>query len=226
MREVREEREFEISARTVEEATMVALAQLGVTREEVDITVLKKGKSGLLGVGAEDAKIKVMLLDDEDERQPGAMSDAADTARQVLIDILHAMGIQATVDVTGSGDEGVPVTLIIEGDDLGVLIGRRGQALSSLQYLVRLIVAEKLKKWVSINVDVDWYKKRHYEALKKLALRLAEQVAKRRRPITMEPMPPDERRIVHITLADDPDVMTQSTGDGDGRRVVIQSRKK
>jgi len=226
VREVREEREFEISARTVEEATMVALAQLGVTREEVDITVLKKGKSGLLGVGAEDARIKVMLLDDEDERQPGAMSDAADTARQVLSDILHAMGISATVDVTGSGDEGVPVTLNIEGDDLGVLIGRRGQALSSLQYLVRLIVAEKLKKWVSVNVDVDWYKKRHYEALKKLALRLAEQVAKRRRPITMEPMPPDERRIVHITLADDPDVMTQSTGDGDGRRVVIQSRKK
>lgn len=226
MREVREEREFEISARTVEEATRVALAQLGVTREEVDITVLKKGKSGLLGVGAEDARIKVMLLDDEDERQPGAMSDAADTARQVLSDILRAMGISATVDVTGSGDEGVPVTLNIEGDDLGVLIGRRGQALSSLQYLVRLIVAEKLKKWVSVNVDVDWYKKRHYEALKKLALRLAEQVAKRRRPITMEPMPPDERRIVHITLADDPDVMTQSTGDGDGRRVVIQSRKK
>ena len=221
-----EVRELEISAKTVEEATRVALAQLGVTLEEVDITVLKKGKSGLLGVGAEDAKIKVMLLDDEDERQPGAMSDAADTARQVLSDILHAMGISATVDVTGSGDEGVPVTLNIEGDDLGVLIGRRGQALSSLQYLVRLIVAEKLKKWVSVNVDVDWYKKRHYEALKKLALRLAEQVAKRRRPITMEPMPPDERRIVHITLADDPDVMTQSTGDGDGRRVVIQSRKK
>jgi len=219
-------RELEISARTVEEATRVALEQLGVTREEIDITVLKKGKSGLLGVGAEDAKIKVMLLEDEDERQPGAMSDAADAARQVLSDILHAMGIQATVDVTGSGDEGVPVTLNIEGDDLGVLIGRRGQALSSLQYLVRLIVAEKLKKWVSVNVDVDWYKKRHYEALKKLALRLAEQVARRRRPITMEPMPPDERRIVHITLADDPDVMTQSTGDGDGRRVVIQSRKK
>ena len=217
-------RELEISAKTVEEATRVALAQLQVTQDEVDIIVLKKGKSGVLGMGAEDAKIKVILL--EDEKQPGAGDDAAGTSRQVLSDILHAMGIQATVDVSGTGDEGVPVTLNIEGDDLGVLIGRRGQALSSLQYLVRLIVAEKLKKWVSVNVDVDWYKKRHYEALKKLALRLAEQVAKRRRPITMEPMPPDERRIVHITLADNPDVMTQSTGDGDGRRVVIQSRKR
>jgi spoIIIJ-associated protein len=217
-------RELEISAKTVEEATRLALAQLEVTLDEVDILVLKKGKSGLLGMGAEDARIKVTLLDDE--AQPGARGEAADTARQVLLDILHAMGIQATVDVSGSGSEGSPVTLNIEGDDLGVLIGRRGQALSSLQYLVRMIVAEKLKKWISINVDVDWYKKRHYESLKKIALRLAEQVAKRRRPITMEPMPPDERRIVHITLADDPDVMTESTGDGDGRRVVILARKR
>jgi len=217
-------KELELSAKTVEEATRIALLQLGVTREEVDITVLKKGKSGVLGVGAEDARIKVVLPEDDD--QPGAVNDAAGTAHQVLGDILRAMGIQATVDVSGSGDEGAPVSLNIEGDDLGVLIGRRGQALSSLQYLVRLIVAEKLKKWISINVDVDWYKKRHYESLKKLTLRLAEQVARRRRPITMEPMLPDERRIVHITLADDPDVMTQSTGEGDGRRVVIQSRKK
>lgn len=219
-------RELELSAKTVEEATKIALLQLGVAREEVDIIVVKKGKSGVLGVGAEDARIKVVLLEDDDERQPGATSDAAGTARQVLCDVLHNMGIQATVDVTGSGDDGVPITLNIEGDDLGVLIGRRGQALSSLQYLVRLIVAEKLKKWISVNVDVDWYKKRHYESLAKLALRLSEQVARRRRPITMEPMPPDERRIVHITLADNPDVMTQSTGEGDGRRVVIQSRKK
>jgi spoIIIJ-associated protein len=218
-------RELEISAKTVEEATRVALAQLEVTRDEVDILVLKKGKSGLLGMGAEDAKIKVILLYD-DEAQPGARGEAADTARQVLIDILHAMGIQATVDVTGSGSESAPITLNIEGDDLGVLIGRRGQALASLQYLVRMIVAEKLKKWVSVDVDVDWYKKRHYESLRKIALRLAEQVAKRRRPITMEPMPPDERRIVHITLADDPDVMTESTGFGDGRCVVIQARKR
>ena len=117
-------RELEISAKTVEEATRVALAQLQVTQDEVDIIVLKKGKSGVLGMGAEDAKIKVILL--EDEKQPGAGDDAAGTSRQVLSDILHAMGIQATVDVSGTGDEGVPVTLNIEGDDLGVLIGRQG----------------------------------------------------------------------------------------------------
>jgi len=217
-------RELEISAKTVDEATKVALAQLGVSREEVEIEVIKKGKSGMLGMGAEDAKIKVTLLDDE--RQPGQLDDAAEMARKVLSDILKAMGIAADIDVTPSPDDNTPVTLNIEGDDLGVLIGRRGQALASLQYLVRLIVAEKSKKWISINVDVDWYKKRHYDTLKKLAERLAEQVAHRKRTITMEPMQPDERRIVHITLANHPDVMTQSTGEGDGRRVVIQMRNR
>lgn len=217
-------KELEVSAKTVEEATRVALEQLGVTRDDVEITIIKKGKGGVLGMGAEDAVIKVTLL--EDEPQPGAESDVALVARQVLSEILHNMGITATVEVAKSADATAPVSLNIEGDDLGVLIGRRGQALASLQYLVRLIVAEKVKQWVSINVDVDWYKKRHYDALKKLALRLADQVARRRRSITMEPMPPDERRIIHISLANNPDVITQSTGEGDGRRVVIQSKRR
>ena len=217
-------KELEVSAKTVEEATRVALEQLGVTKDEVEITVIKKGKGGVLGMGAEDAVIKVVLL--EEEPQPGAESDVALIARQVLSDILRTMGITATVEVAKAADATAPVSLNIEGDDLGVLIGRRGQALSSLQYLVRLIVAEKVKQWVSINVDVDWYKKRHYDALKKLALRLADQVARRRRSITMEPMPPDERRIIHISLANSPDVTTQSTGEGDGRRVVIQSKRR
>jgi len=220
-------KELEISAKTVEEATRVALEQLGVSREEVEITVIKKGKSGVLGVGAEDAKIRVVVPEDEEqEPEEEEGEDVAQVARLVLSELLRTMGIVATVEVTRSPEPGTPISLNIEGDDLGVLIGRRGQALSSLQYLVRLIVAEKVKKWVSINVDVDWYKKRHYDALTKLALRLADQVVHRRRPITMEPMPPDERRIIHISLANNPDVTTQSTGEGDGRRVVIQSRKR
>jgi spoIIIJ-associated protein len=217
-------KELEISAKNVDEATRMALEQLGVSRDQVEITVIKKGKSGVLGVGAEDARIKVELIEDEEE--PLSSVDGAEAARMVLSETLRLMGITATVDVSRSSDPNEPVTLNIEGDDLGVLIGRRGQALSSLQYLVRLIVAEKLKKWVSINVDVDWYKKRHYESLKKLAFRLAEQVARRRRAVTMEPMPPDERRIIHITLADNPDVKTESTGEGEGRRVVIQTRNR
>ena len=217
-------KELEISAKTVDEAIRVALEQLGVTREEVEITVIRKDKSGVFGMGAEDAVIRVVIL--EDEPQPEAITAVGIVARQVLIDLLKAMNINATVEVTASSDADAPLALNIEGDDLGVLIGRKGQALSSLQYLVRLIVAEKIKRWVSINVDVDWYKKRHYDALRKLALHLAEQVVRRKRPITMEPMPPDERRIIHITLANNPDVITQSTGEGDSRRVVIQLRKR
>lgn len=218
-------RELEISAKTVEEATRTALEQLGVSRDDVEIIVLKKGKSGVLGMGAEDARIKVVLQNGNYSGTRGD-NEVDEIARQVLGDMLRTMGIIATVTVNKASDTSEPVTLNIEGDDLGVLIGRRGQALSSLQYLLRLIVSEKIKKWVSINVDVDWYKKRHYEALKKLALHLAEQVSKMRRSITMEPMPPDERRIIHISLANHPDVMTQSTGDGEERRVVIQTRKR
>ncbi len=218
-------RELEISAKTVEEATRTALEQLGVSRDDVEIIVLKKGKSGVLGMGAEDARIKVVLQNGNYSGTRGD-NEIDEIARQVLGDMLRTMGIIATVTVNKASDTSEPVTLNIEGDDLGVLIGRRGQALSSLQYLLRLIVSEKIKKWVSINVDVDWYKKRHYEALKKLALHLAEQVSKMRRSITMEPMPPDERRIIHISLANHPDVMTQSTGDGEERRVVIQTRKR
>jgi len=218
-------RELEISAKTVEEATRIALEQLGVSKDEVEISILKKGKSGVLGVGAEEARIKVVLFDDV-KPSVAVEGDVEEVARQVLSELLSIMGIQATVTINKAAEVDAPLVLNIEGDELGVLIGRRGQALSSLQYLVRLIVSERIKKWVSINVDVDWYKKRHYDSLKGLALRLAEQVSKRKRPITMEPMPPDERRIVHIALANHPDVTTQSTGEGEGRRVVIQTRKR
>jgi len=117
------------------------------------------------------------------------------------------------------------VTLNIEGEDLGVLIGRRGQALASLQYVVRLMVAEKLKVWVPINVDIAGYKKRRYESLQDLALRLAEQVKRDRRLIMLEPMPADERRIIHLALTDHPDVTTQSMGEGDMRKVAILLKK-
>jgi spoIIIJ-associated protein len=115
--------------------------------------------------------------------------------------------------------------LNIQGDDLGVLIGRRGQALSSLQYMVKLIIAEKFKLWAQITVDIEGYKKRRYEALKNLALRVADQVKNSKRSMNLEPMPADERRIIHLALADNPDVSTHSIDYGERRKVVIQLRK-
>jgi spoIIIJ-associated protein len=213
-------KELEVSGKTVDEAIHVALEQLGASEDQVEVTVLKKGRSGVLGVGAEEARIKMRLLP-----VPGEKADVVKVAKEVMEVLIKSMRITADVSATQSAAGELPVTLEIEGDDLGVLIGRRGQTLTSLQYIVRLIVAEKLKMWVPINVDVAGYKKRRYESLQNLALRLAEQVKRNRRLIMLEPMPADERRIIHLTLADHPDITTQSMGEGEMRKVAILLKK-
>lgn len=210
-------KEIEISAKTVEEAVQQALEHLGVEYDQVEITILKKGKPGVMGFGSEPAKIRVRLLT---ETRP--KGDVTKVAQEVLETLLKLMGV--VTEVQASKGE-VPVSLNIEGDDSGILIGRRGQTLACLQYIVRLITSERLKAWLPINVDVVGYKKRRQVALQSLALRLAERVKVSRRPITLEPMPPDERRIVHLALANHPVVTTQSTGEGDERKVVILLRK-
>ena len=213
-------KELEVSAKTVDEAIQRALEQLGVTESQVEVVVLKKGRSGVLGMGAEEARIKVKL-----QPVPGEKADVVKLAKEILEALLKYMGVVADVSATQSATGELPVSLNIDGDDLGVLIGRRGQTLSALQYMVRLIVAEKVKMWVPINVDVASYKKHRYESLQNLALRLAEQVKRSRRLITLEPMPADERRVIHLALADHPDVTTQSVGEGEMRKVAILLKK-
>lgn len=213
-------KEIEVSAKTVDEAIQTALEQLGVDEDQVEVVVLRKGRSGVLGMGTEEAKINVKLLSEAKGKD-----EVASIATEILETLIKAMGISAEVCVTQAPTEEQPMALDIEGDDLGILIGRRGQSLASLQYVVRLIVAEKMKMWVPINVDVAGYKKRRYESLRGLALRLAEQVKSNRRLITLEPMPADERRIIHLALADHPDVDTESTGEGEGRKVAILLKK-
>jgi len=213
-------KELEVNGKTVDDAVQVALEQLGATEDQIEVIVLKKGKSGVLGMGAEEARIKVKLLPVSGER-----ADIVEVTRDVLETLIKLMKITADVSVTQTATDELPLTLNVEGDDLGVLIGRRGQTLASLQYIVRLIVAEQLKAWVPINVDVAGYKKRRYESLQNLALRLADQVKRNRRLITLEPMPADERRIIHLALADHPDVTTQSMGEGETRKVAILFKK-
>lgn len=156
--------------------------------------------------------------------------DAADKAKNVLETLLDLMGVTASVvpqaqpEAEGEEEAPAPVAFNIEGEDLGVLIGRRGQTLASLQYIVRLIVACQAKAPVPIVIDVKGYKQRRYEALQALAWRIAERVKVRGTPFTLEPMPAYERRIIHLTLAEYPDVTTQSTGYGEARRVVISPR--
>jgi len=158
---------------------------------------------------------------------PEEESDIAEAAKSVLERLLTEMGVVASVVLQAKasieGEEGTtaPIALDIEGDDLGILIGRRGQTLSYLQHVVRLIVAHQTEAWVPIIIDVEGYKRRRYEALQSLAWRLAEQVKVRGVPFSLEPMSAYERRIIHLTLADHPDVTTQSIGEGEARKVVI-----
>jgi spoIIIJ-associated protein len=217
---------LEMSGRTVEEAIQNALKELGVSREEVRVSVLKKGKTGVLGLGAEEALVRVELVS-----EPAKEGEVAEVARSVLEALLAAMGLEVSVvpgegpPVAGGEEAAAPVAFDISGDDLGILIGRRGQTLSCLQYLVRLIVGRRTGSWAPIMIDVEGYKQRRYKALQALALRIAEQVQAGQMPFTLEPMSAYERRIVHLALAEHPDVTTQSVGEGEARKVVILPRE-
>ncbi|MBI2980131.1 MAG: Jag N-terminal domain-containing protein [Chloroflexi bacterium] len=217
---------LEIKAKTVEEAIHLALEQLGVSREEVEVIVVKEGRSGIMGFGAEEAVVRVQPL----VPAPGNQSDVAEAARSILERLLTLMGLTASVEsqsqsVVEEGEEASAIALDVKGDDLGILIGRRGQTLAGLQYIVRLIVGHQTKNWVPIVIDVEGYKQRRYQALQVFARNLAEQVKAKGTPFTMEPMPAYERRIIHLTLADHPDVTTESIDEGDFRKVMIIPRQ-
>jgi len=213
---------LEISAKSVEEAIHKALRQLGVSRREIKVTVLREGRSGILGLGAEEAKIRVEPIANKG-------SEVTEVAKGILETLLTMMGVVASVvpqaePATEGEETTTSVNLDIKGDDLGILIGRRGQTLACLQYIVRLIVGHQVEAWLPVTIDVEGYKQRRYETLRALAWRLAEQVKARRMPFALEPMLAYERRIIHLTLADDPDVTTQSIGEGEARKVVIQPK--
>ncbi len=160
-------------------------------------------------------------------------SDIASAAKSVLEKLLDLMGVPATVELLaeapfpedmGGGEKALAFD--VKGDDLGILIGRRGQTLACLQYIVRLIVTQQTKSWVPIIVDIEGYRRRRYESLQALAWRMAEQVKAKRMPFALEPMPAFDRRVIHLSLADHPEVTTQSTGEGESRRVVILPKEK
>jgi len=206
---------IEITAATVEQAIEKAEAQLGLSRDQFEVEVIREGKSGILGVGGREAVIRVSSITLPEK-------DAVKRVTEILDMLLGLLGVPGKVEVLS--DE-LPLALDIKGDDLGILIGRRGQTLASLEYITKLVVVGQLKAWMPLTVDVGGYKKRRRDSLQRLALYLAEQVKSRRHTITMEPLPAAERRIVHLTLADDPDVTTHSVDEGENRKVVILLRQ-
>ncbi len=202
---------IEITAATVEQAIKKAEAQLGLSRDQFKVEVVRQGRAGILGVGAREATIRVTPA-------TAPEPDAANAVAEILTTLLGLMGVQGKVETLSAE---LPLAFNVIGDDLGILIGRRGQTLAALEYVTKLMVVRRLGAWLPLTLDVGGYRKHRRDALQKLALYLAEQVKSKRRAVPMEPMPADERRIIHLTLADHPDVTTQSIGEGENRKVVI-----
>ena len=211
-------REIETTAKTVEEAIEIALKGLDAERGEVEIDVVSRGKAGILGLGSEPARVRVTLL----EEAPDVVKVTAD----VLQNLISKLGVSAVAHLKQAhrDDLGGPV-FEIEGDDSGLLIGRRGETLRALQFLVRFIVSRKLEDRANMMIDVEGYQERRYRSLANLAQRVAQRVASTGRSITLEPMPPDERRAVHVALADHPHVTTESMGVAQSRQVVVQLKQ-
>jgi spoIIIJ-associated protein len=161
---------------------------------------------------------------------PEKPDDIFGVAKDILERLLELMDVPASVvlshEFTSEDEEGVTtsVGLNIEGEDLGILIGRRGQTMASLQHIVRLIMAHQMQVRIPVVIDVEGYKRRRCEGLRALANRLAEQVKAKKMPFTMEPMSAFDRRVIHLALADHPDVTTESTGVGETRKVVISPK--
>ena len=243
---------IEVSAPDVERAIERGLTQLGLTREQVRIAVVDSGSRGILGIGAREAivRLEALALDTgvspEIAAEPGepasegepdvqagnefALSpeQVAEVARQTLAELLGKMGIECEVVIRKeetAETQDSPTTLDVLGGDLSILIGRRGEVLSALQYITRLIVSREVEQWVNVVVDIERYKQRRANSLQQLAQRIAERVASTKQPVALEPMPPNERRVIHVALHDHPSVTTQSVGKGDNRKVTIIPRR-
>lgn len=220
--------DVEASGRTVDEAIAKALQQLGLDRSQVEVEIISEGRAGLFGLGGENARVLVKPLTTE---EVDVESPTIDMAVDFLRHVLELMDIDADVvarapETPGDGLGRVSAVLDVTGDDLGILIGRRGSTLAALQYMVNHMVSRGLKTKALVSVDVERYKRRREESLIGLAQRLAEKVKASGRTITLEPMPANERRIVHLALAGDPQVVTASLGEGETRKVAISVKRR
>ena len=247
-----EKESVEVSAKTLEEAIERGLSELGLTRDQVEVEVVSSGRSGVLGIGAEDARVRIIALSSqppqavevaqveeavetsvpspEPEAEPREVDpELAELATDLLQGLLDYMQVHAQVSARVGDDlaeEGEEPSLILDvtGNDLGVLIGRRGETLRALQYMTRLMLSRRLERWEPVMVDVESYRVRRRRSLRQLAARMAERVAFSQQRVVLEAMPANERRIIHIALRDHPKVTTKSIGEGDRRKVTIIPR--
>ena len=204
---------IEISAKTVNDAITEACQKFTVTSDKLEYEVVEEGSSGFLGIGARPAVIRARVK-----------SSVQDTATDLLKDVFEAMDMTVVIDVKYDEIENY-MEIDLNGDDMGVLIGKRGQTLDSLQYLVSLVVNKNVDNYIRVKVDTENYRQRRKETLENLAKNISYKVKRTKRPVSLEPMNPYERRIIHSALQNDKYVTTHSEGDEPFRHVVVVLKK-
>ena len=201
---------IEISAKTVDDAITEAIIKLGTTHDKIEYEVIEKGSAGFLGINRKDAVIRARRK-----------NDTNDNIRE---SVFKAMGLTVTIQIEKEEDSNV-VNVDLKGDDMGVLIGKRGQTLDALQYLTNLAVNKNSEEYVKVKIDTEDYRKRRRETLENLAKNIAYKVKRTKRPVSLEPMNPFERRVIHSTLQNDKFVTTHSEGEEPYRHVVVTLKK-
>ena len=207
---------IEVSAKTVSEAITEACQKLGVTSDKLEYEVLEEGSAGFLGIGAKPAVIKAAVKVEKVSLE--------DIAKNFLVDVFAAMNMEVVITVKYNEEE-KEMDVDLAGDEMGVLIGKRGQTLDSLQYLVSLVVNKESDDYIRVKVDTENYRERRKETLENLAKNIAYKVKRTKRSFSLEPMNPYERRIIHSALQNDKYVTTHSEGEEPFRRVVVTLKR-
>ena len=204
---------IEVSAKTVDEALTEASISLGIPSSEIEYEVVEKGSTGFLGIGSKNAVIKARKKFSVEE-----------SVKEFLKSVFHAMDMAVEIIVKVNEEEKL-IEVDLKGEDMGILIGKRGQTLDSLQYLTNLAVNKHSENYYKVKVDTEDYRKRRKDTLENLAKNIAYKVKRTKRPVELEPMNPFERRVIHSALQNDKYVTTHSEGDEPYRHVVVTLKK-
>ena len=205
---------MEFTAKTVDDAITAACQKFLVPSSKLEYELIEEGSAGFLGFNSKPARIRARIS-----------RNVEDTAREFLDDVFRAMKMTVVTDVKFNEEEGF-LDVDLSGDDMGVLIGKRGQTLDSLQYLVSLVVNRESEEYIRVKVDTENYRKRRKETLENLAKNIAYKVKRTKRSVSLEPMNPYERRIIHSSLQNDKYVTTHSEGEEPYRHVVVTLKKQ
>lgn len=204
---------IEVSAKTVDDAITEASIKLGTTSDKIEVEVIEKGSTGFLGIKSKPAIIKARKK-----------NDTVDNIREFLENVFSAMNMEVTIDIKKAEDDKV-YEVKLSGKEMGLLIGKRGQTLDSLQYLTNLAVNKHSDGYIKVKLDTEDYRQRRKDTLENLAKNIAYKVKRTKRPVSLEPMNPFERRVIHSALQGDRYVETHSEGEEPFRHVVVTLKK-